>query len=73
MREESSFLPDQIIQAEKEKKEIIKKVRFHDDEIEVLPYKTNKQNKIEKETNEKMVGNKRYKLAKQDEDEDLEG
>jgi len=32
MKEESSYLPDTVIPAEKiEKKKIVKKVRFHDD------------------------------------------
>ena len=38
MKEESSFLPDLIVPPSKvEKKKIIKRVRFHDDETEVQP------------------------------------
>lgn len=64
MKEESSFLPDQIVPPSKvEKKKIIKRVRFHDDETEVLPQNNLENGMNQYETQKQMNGStKRMKL-----------
>lgn len=63
VKEESSFLPDQIVPAAKvERKKIVKRVRFHDDENEIYPNNNY-------ENNQNGTGPKRLKSNHQQDDE----